>query len=75
MDHRSFLYQLTPEDRRVIGRWKVRIGIAYGTILIALVLIMTVSPSERRTQTAKAPTIQGYAPASLIPALLPAEQR
>jgi hypothetical protein len=75
MDRRSFTYKLTPEDRLIIGKWKLRIGLVYGTVLIALVLIMIVRPSQRSTEIAEAPAMRSYAPASLMPSLLPDEKR
>jgi hypothetical protein len=68
LERRSFPYKLTPEDRVIISRWKVRVGMVYGAVLIAL-LLFVVRPSHQSTEIVKATAIPGFAPASLMPAL------
>jgi hypothetical protein len=64
MNRGSYPYKLTVEDRLIISRWKWRVGIAYGAILLILVLVMVANPSRNRTEIAKGASERGFSSAS-----------
>jgi hypothetical protein len=65
MNRGSYPYRLTHEDRLIISKWKWRVGIAYGAILLVLVLVMVANPGRERTEIAKSPADQGFSSASM----------
>jgi hypothetical protein len=65
MNSESYPYRLTPKDRLIISKWKLRVGIAYGALLIVLVLlVMVANPSRDRNEIAKSSTDRGFSSAS-----------
>jgi hypothetical protein len=64
MKRGSCPYKLTAEDRLIISRWKSRVGIAYGAILLVLALVMVANPSRNRTEIAKDAGERGFSSAS-----------
>ena len=65
MNRGSYPYRLTPEDHYVISKWKWRLGIAYGAILLVLVLVMVANPNRQRGDIAKNAADHGFSSASV----------
>ena len=60
MNRGSYPYRLTPEDRLIISKWKLRVGLAYGAILLVLLLVMVANPGRERSDIAKNAAEQGF---------------
>ena len=52
MNRRSYPYKPTPADCLVIRKWKWRLALVYGAILLGLVVVALVSPGQNRTDEA-----------------------
>ncbi len=55
MNRRSYPYKPTAADQLVIRKWKLRLTIVYGVILLALVGVTLVNPGGQRTEQATIP--------------------
>ena len=64
MGPRSFA-KLTPEDQLTIRKWKWRIGIVYGAVLLFLVLIVAAGPYTS-TNTASSGIEHGFSAATQV---------
>jgi hypothetical protein len=65
MNRGSFPYRLTPEDRLIMSKWKWRVGIAYGAILLVLLLVMVTNPNRDKNDVAKNPADHGLSSAAV----------
>ena len=65
MNRGSYPYRLTPEDRLIISKWKLRVGLAYGAILLVLLLVMVANPGRDRTDIATNPADHGFSSAAV----------
>ena len=74
MNHGSYPYRLTPEDRLIISKWKLRVGLAYGAILLVLLLVMVANPSRDRTEIAKNPADHGFSSAAVAGKAAPVDR-
>jgi hypothetical protein len=66
MDRRVFA-KLTPEDQLTIRKWKWRVAIVYGAVLMFLVLIVAAGPYTK-TDTASSSSEGSVSTATMGPA-------
>jgi hypothetical protein len=65
MNSESYPYRLTAKDSLIISKWKLRMGIVYGALLIVLLLlVMVANPSRDRNEIAKNSADHGFSSAS-----------
>jgi hypothetical protein len=75
MDPRSFP-KLTPEDQLTIRKWKWRVAIVYGAVLLFLVLIVAAGPyTKPKTDTASSGSEGGFSTATMGPAQMATGRR
>jgi hypothetical protein len=74
MNGGSYPYRLTAEDRLIISKWKLRVGIAYGAILLVLLLVMVANPGRDRSEIARNPADHGFSSASVAGKTAPVDR-
>jgi hypothetical protein len=64
MDRRPYSYKSTAEDCLIIQKWKSRLTIVYGAILLMLIVVL-VSSNHNRIDRAISPVEHGFSSASV----------
>jgi len=63
MNRGSYPYRPTAEDRLIISKWKLRLAMIYGAILLVLVLVVVSNPNRDRSEIAKRSAEHGFSSA------------